>query len=257
MPAPSAIGSTKTLRRLSGLDHSTAMHLAATEYDRWAVLAGQIAPDEWQRPTDCAAWDVRQLVAHVVGMTEMWAGPLELLHQLRVAGRAGVDALTDLQVRERAAATPAELVARLRTAGPKAARWRHRLHRITSRRLLTPQQELPMDAGLEWWSFNYLIDTILTRDPWMHRVDLSRATGRPMTLTPEHDGAIVADVVAEWGQRHGRPYRLHLTGPAGGKWEGGAATADVALIESDALEFCRSISGRDPGTGLLRVSVPF
>ena len=38
---------------------------------------------------------------------------------------------------------------------------------------------------------------ILTRDTWMHRVDISRATGRDLVLTAEHDGRIVADVVDE------------------------------------------------------------
>jgi len=37
-----------------------------------------------------------------------------------------------------------------------------------------------------------------------------------MVLTPDHDARIVADVVAEWAGRHGRPFTLHLTGPAGG-----------------------------------------
>ncbi len=62
----------------------------------------------------------------------------------------------------------------------------------------------------------YLLDVILTRDPWMHRVDIARATGRDLVLTPEHDGRIVADVVAEWARRHGQPFTLTLTGPAGG-----------------------------------------
>ena len=62
------------------------------------------------------------------------------------------------------------------------------------------------------------LDTILTRDVWMHRVDLCHATGHPMTVTAAHDGVIVADVVAEWAGRHGEPYRLTLTGPAGGNY---------------------------------------
>ena len=57
---------------------------------------------------------------------------------------------------------------------------------------------------------------ILTRDAWMHRLDLARATGQDPTLTADHDGVIVADVVAEWARRHGQPYRLELPArPAG------------------------------------------
>jgi len=45
---------------------------------------------------------------------------------------------------------------------------------------------------------------ILTRDPWMHRLDLAPATDMPLHLTADHDGVIVADVVAEWADRHGK-----------------------------------------------------
>jgi hypothetical protein len=106
----------------------------------------------------------------------------------------------------------------------------------------------------ESWSIGYLVDTVLTRDTWMHRVDLADATGSSLDLTPEHDGAIVADVVREWAERHGRPYSLTLTGPAGGSWARGH---DGPTIEMDAIEFCRVVSGRGPAEGLLDIHVPF
>jgi uncharacterized protein (TIGR03083 family) len=248
------VGATKARRRRSALDHATAQRLAATEYGRWVDVAATITPEQWQQPTDCTGWDVRSMVAHVVGMTEMWASIRELVHQLRTVGDGGIDVLTGLQVSERADAGRDELVARLRTAGPRACRLRHRAFRLAGRQLLRPAQEMPMGAGVEWWSLGYLLDTILTRDPWMHRIDLARATGVPMTVTADHDGVIVADVVQEWATRHGRPFRLRLTGPAGGSWHEGAGGAEVEL---DALEFCRSISGRDPQPGLLSTSTPF
>ena len=96
--------------------------------------------------------------------------------------------------------------------------------------------------------------TILTRDPWMHRADVARATGREMVLTPEHDGRIVADAVAEWARRHGRPFRLTLTGPAGGEFVSGDGGEVLTL---DAIEFCRVLSGRVEGAGLLSQEVPF
>ena len=106
----------------------------------------------------------------------------------------------------------------------------------------------------ETWRMSYLLDVILTRDPWMHRVDISRATSRPLVLTPEHDGRIVADVAAEWARRHGRPFRLELTGPAGGTFVNGDGGEDIRL---DAVEFSRILSGRAAGTGLLTQEVPF
>lgn len=75
-----------------------------------------------------------------------------------------------------------------------------------------------------------------------------------MTLTADHDGVLVADVVAEWAGRHGRAYRLTLTGPAGGFWSQGA---DGESLDLDAVEFCRVVSGRGAADGLLSTHVPF
>ena len=56
--------------------------------------------------------------------------------------------------------------------------------------------------------------------------------------------------------RHGRPFELVLAGPAGGRFtSGGEAGGEV--IELDPTEFCRVVSGRSPGTGLLTTEVPF
>jgi uncharacterized protein (TIGR03083 family) len=107
----------------------------------------------------------------------------------------------------------------------------------------------------ETWRLGYLLDTILTRDTWMHRVDITRATGLELELTPAHDGRLVADVVAEWAHRHQQPFTLNLEGPAGGTFtHGGGGGEEITL---DAVEFCRTLSGRAAGTGLLTQEVPF
>jgi len=89
----------------------------------------------------------------------------------------------------------------------------------------------------------------------MHRIDVARATGRELVLTPDHDGRIVTDVVAEWARRHGRPFLLNLTGRAGGEFVSGDGSGEQITI--DATEFCRVLSGRAPGNGLLAHEVPF
>jgi hypothetical protein len=110
-------------------------------------------------------------------------------------------------------------------------------------------------AGMEeTWRMGYLLDVILTRDPWMHRVDIARATGREIELTLEHDGPIIADVVAEWARRHGKPFTLTLTGPVSGEYVSGERGEHIT---GDAVEFCRTLSGRAPGVGLLSQEVPF
>jgi hypothetical protein len=107
---------------------------------------------------------------------------------------------------------------------------------------------------METWRLGYLLEVIFTRDTWMHRVDIARATSHELVLTPEHDGRIVAGVVAEWARRHGQAFTLHLLGPAGGTYtmEGGGEEITI-----DAVEFCRTLSGRAAGAGLLAQEVPF
>ncbi len=100
----------------------------------------------------------------------------------------------------------------------------------------------------------YLLDVILTRDNWMHRVDIACAIDRDLVLTAEHDGRIVADAVAEWARRHNQPFTMELTGPAGGTFSAGSGGESINL---DAVEFCRILSGRTTGTGLLTEEVPF
>jgi uncharacterized protein (TIGR03083 family) len=241
------------------LDRATALRLARDEYDRMAETLAGLSPDDWSRPTDCPAWDIRQLGCHMVGMAAMATGPRETRRQQRLAqaevaahGTEPLDALTGLQVSERASWTPAEVVAGARKVGPRAARGRRFTPGFVRRRQLPAPQT--MNGRVEHWSIGYLLDTILTRDPWMHRMDIALATGREPVLTADHDGVIVTDVVAEWAGRHGAAYRLTLTGPAGGTWSSGDGGEEITL---DAVDFCRALSGRRDGDGLLGVQVPF
>jgi uncharacterized protein (TIGR03083 family) len=241
--------------RRSTLERAALMRLAATEYDRFGTLLGALDASDWTRPTECAGWDVRAMASHVLGMAQMAASIREGRRQQKAALKRGgmfIDALTALQVDERATLTPAQVTERFLEIGPRAARARRRTPAfIRRRRMPVPQT---VDGQLETWTLGYLIDTVLTRDPWMHRIDISRAVGRPLTLTAEHDGTLVGDVVTEWAARHRTPCRLDLSGPAGGSWTFGVGGA---TLELDAIEFCRMLSRRVPATGLLTSEVPF
>jgi uncharacterized protein (TIGR03083 family) len=252
---------TSTARRRSALDRPTAMRLAAEEYLRYAEQVRGLAPADWTAPTACPGWDVHAMTAHVLGMAEFAASVPERVRQGRAAGRAGglfVDALTALQVRKHVHRSPADLVARLSEVGPRAAAGRRRTP-WPVRQLPMPRQPVdPRGAAFETWTLGYLVDVILTRDTWMHRSDVAEATGRPMELTPGHDGVLVADVAAEWAARHRRPVVLTLTGPAGGSWLFNATQPGAAEpVEVDAVEFCRALSGRGRRPGLLATPVPF
>ncbi|MDF2969365.1 MAG: hypothetical protein K0Q93_3143 [Nocardioidaceae bacterium] len=235
-----------------------AARLAPVEYDRLLQDLRHVDAEDWRRPTDCPAWTVRDMAGHVVGMARMAATLRESLRQDRIARKAGgsyIDALTALQVREQADLDTASLLDRFADVGPRAAKARARTPRLLRRMPMG----VPQVVGdhLERWSNAYLLDVILTRDTWMHRMDIARATGHAPQLTADHDGRIVADVVDEWAERHRRPYRLELTGPAGGVF----ARDNAPALVIDAVDFCRVLSGRRPTTPveheLLETAVPF
>jgi uncharacterized protein (TIGR03083 family) len=243
----------------SPLTHHQAMQLQATELERTLDLLRSLDPVDWSAPTDCPAWDVRRMYLHVLGACEAGASMKENLHQMRAAkarqkteGEPLEANLSALQVQERLDLTADDLVDRLAAVAPVTVRKR------TSTPGLMRRVRIKIDGPVvEKWALGYLMDTIYLRDLWMHRVDACRATGREMVLSADHDGTIVADVVAEWARRHGQPFTLTLTGPAGGRFTAGPGTAAAPVLELDAVEFCRMLAGRSSGTGLLDTVVPF
>ena len=249
--------STVTMRlpRRSALDRRTAMRLARTEYGRFADALNSVGPAEWTLPTDCPGWDVRAMASHVLGMASLAASVREGGRQRKLALHGDgefIDELTALQVRERQQMSGADIAAQFAEEGRRAARGRRRTPWFIRRRPMPVAQDV--GGTPETWTIGFVNDVILTRDTWMHRVDLARATQRPFVSTADHDGVLVADVVAEWAGRHSADYDLTLTGAAGGTWSRGAGGE---VITMDAVDFCRSLSGRAPQPGLLCVPVPF
>jgi uncharacterized protein (TIGR03083 family) len=241
------------------LERPTTMRMAETEYARFLDMLRSLSVDDWAKPTNCRPWDVRAMAAHVLGMVELAASMREQGRQTKAArsiheqrGGLFIDALTGLQVDERADWTPQQIVDRFAARAPKAVKGRKRAPGFIRRRPVPMQQDV--GGQRESWTIGFMLDVILTRDPWMHRVDITDATSADLVLTAEHDGVLVADVVHEWAARHGQPYSLHLTGPAGGEWSHGAGGPELEL---DAVEFCRAVSGRVPADGLLATQVPF
>lgn len=242
---------------LAPLDHEQAMALQHEELQRIITLLESLEEREWSMPTECPAWDVRRLSLHLLGACESGASSTEMLRQMQRAFRRRrrdggplEAALSATQVEARESLTPAEVVAALRVVAPKCVHGRRRMP-SAMRNGVSMKVDGPV---VERWRLGYLVDTIYLRDLWLHRVDLCRATGRVFECTAEHDGVVVADVVREWSTRHGQPYRLLLTGPAGGEFASGIAGDTVEL---DAVEFCRMVGGRTTGEGLLATIVPF
>jgi uncharacterized protein (TIGR03083 family) len=240
---------------MAPLRHGEAMGLAGTELARMVAQLDGLSPQDWARPTVCELWDVHALASHVLGMAEAQASFRQFAHDYRAAAKRAsgkmIDAMTAAQVAERSSLAPAAIIERLTAVAPKAVRARRRAPALM-RWAVRMKQDPPFEA--ERWRFGYLVDTIFTRDTWLHRLDISRATGRDMELSVQHDGRLVADVVAEWARRHGHAFTLTLTGPAGGRWHVGAGGE---TFELDALDFCWTVGSRQAGSGLLAMVVPF
>jgi uncharacterized protein (TIGR03083 family) len=229
--------------------------IAEEEFRRFADLMASLSADEWTRPTECTEWDVRKLTLHVLGSGDAQASFPQFVHQLRrgvplnkeIDSHHWVDGMNELQIRERSHLSNDEVVAQLATVGPRAVKGRWGTP--------PPMRYLPIPFGppIGWTSLKYLLDVGFTRDVWAHRIDVCVATGREMHLTADHDGRLVADIVAEWASIHGQPFELVLEGPAGGKFSNGA---DGERVDIDAIEFIRILSGRLPGTGILSHPLP-
>jgi uncharacterized protein (TIGR03083 family) len=229
--------------------------LAEEEFRRFADLTASLSADDWTKPTDCTEWDVRKVALHMLGSGDAQASFPQFVHQLRrgvllnkeIDSHHWVDGMNELQIRERDQLSNDEVIAQLEAIGPKAVKGRWRTP--------PPMRYLPLKFGppFGWVPLKYLLDVGFTRDVWCHRIDLHAAIGRPMHLTADHDGRLVADIVAEWADLYGQPFELVLEGPAGGKFTQGV---DGERVEIDALDFIRTLSGRLPGTGVLSNPLP-
>jgi uncharacterized protein (TIGR03083 family) len=245
---------------LEPLTHNEAIHLQEQELECTLRMLRSLENEAWSTPTDCPAWDIRAMYQHVLGACEAGASMRENIHQLR-QGRAYRKqhggpleaALSEVQVSERSELNPAQVVERLAAIAPKTVRGRRR-----APGLLRNHAKMAVDGPVhETWKLGYLIDTIYLRDLWMHRVDSAHALHQPMELTAGHDGRIVANVVAEWAGRHGQPFLLELSGPSGGLYVSDPDAPGAEHDSLDAVEFCRTLAGRVPASGLLATVVPF
>ncbi|MBM7784624.1 maleylpyruvate isomerase family mycothiol-dependent enzyme [Tenggerimyces flavus] len=237
------------------LTKNEAMALASTEYDLFTTLLHSLSGADWQSPTVCTKWNVRQVALHVLGAAEGNASVREMVHQ-QLAGtklfkQRGYDHLVhgvnDIQVTERQDLTAAELITRWDRIVPKA---------LAGRRNFPPfLRGLKVDfvPPLGKRSMAYVMDLVYTRDVWMHRIDVSRALGREPVLTAEHDGRLIADMVLDWATTHGHAFDLELTGPAGGHFAQGD---NGQTLRIDAIEWIWINSGRGQGSGLLTYALP-
>lgn len=230
--------------RIPPVSRAEARRLAEAELGRLLALVEALGAEDWTQPTACTLWDVRQIVAHQAGAYASFASWREFWRQFGARPRPGQlreDLISSIQVADRAARTPAELIAELRAAGRRTIANRQRVPWPLRRARIPHPLVGHFDLG-------YLFDIIYTRDTWMHRLDICRATGRSMALTGEHDGRIVALVMRDLAHTvapklGGQAVAVELAGPAGGAWQIGPGTP-LSTIRMDTLDFNVLASGR-------------
>ncbi len=238
---------------IPALKHEEAPLLAQVELERFISLTESLQTEELELPTACTLWNVREIVAHQADHCHYGIGGFSgfvryvLAMDMRPYQKKGMnqlDSMNQVGIDQRADRTQAQLIAEMREYGPHAIQGRDKSSWI-------PRNLIWMPYPVAGWTpfIGYLFDVILTRDMWMHRLDICRATGREMILSEAHDGKIIALLMRDLG-RYLRP-RLgnksvvfDLMGTVGGRWQVGDNPNPDAIIHMDVLDFSILMSAR-------------
>ncbi len=194
-----------------GLRVGRAQHLRLIDEVR------DLTPEQWDTVTECPAWTVRDMVGHVASAARFPGNPLLFIvdaqiGRFRYRGRSSLDAANEVGIDRHRSLSTAELLELLRRrtmSGRDTPGW--------MRRRLTNDAALP-----SYTTIGSFVDTILTRDTWLHRHDIGRAVGREPVSDPS-DAEVVEQVIRDLGPRGPalRPPAPHRprrgsVGPGGG-----------------------------------------
>src|SRR5687767_2442979 len=227
--------------RAVGLTRIEANRLMSSQYDALLTTLRELPPEGWQAVTDCDPWTVKDIVAHLVGWAEALTSVSQFRRQLFEGRRRTkemgnlLNAVSQVQVDDRASMSPEQLVVRWEVVMPKFEKVR--------RGGGTIGKVLPYYEGslIGFTNVAYLANTIFTRDTFMHRIDISRATSTELHLG-RREQRLMEDVLVDWSRRTGAAARINLEGPAGGYYLVG--TGPIATIEGDAVEMASVLAGR-------------
>lgn len=194
---------------IAPVDKHEAAEIAAFELEQVLDLLEQLDGDDWTQPTECTEWDVRAMTAHLAGGCAGWANLKDFVRQLvfnpyMKEADVPVDAINRREVEDRADKTPRQLIDELRLVGPKAVRNRKRLPGLL-RRIRIPAKPMPGKMSMA-----YLADVVYSRDQWMHRMDLCRATGKAWVSNPAHDRRLMDLIVLDMAETMDGKYAVLL-----------------------------------------------
>ena len=218
-----------------------ANRLMSSQYEALLTALRELPPDAWHAVTDCDPWTVKDIVAHLVGWADALTSASQFRRQLFEGRRRTeemgnlLNAVNQVQVDDRASMTPEQLLERWAEVIPrfeKVRRWAGAVGKV-----------IPYYEGslIGFTNVAYLANIIYTRDTFMHRIDISRATSTELHLGPREQ-RLIEDVLVDWSRRTGAAARVNLEGPAGGSYLIG--TGQIATIEGGAIEMARVLAGR-------------
>lgn len=224
------------------IDKQEAFELATFELQQVLNLLDQLDGADWEQPTDCTEWNVQQMTAHLAGGCAGWATLRDFSRQTifnpyMSKVKVPVDAINRREVEDRAHKTPQQLIDELRRVGPKAIRNRKNLPGFL-RKIKIDAKPMPGKMSLA-----YLVDIIYTRDQWMHRMDLCRATGKDWVANPDHDQRLLDLIVRDMTQAHSLPIVIHVTGALKTSYRFGT-DEPKAELDIDLFTLNRRSSGR-------------
>jgi uncharacterized protein (TIGR03083 family) len=228
--------------------------IAALE-EEWGVLASLVAdlgPDDWDRPTACPGWSVKDNLSHIIGTEAMLLG--------RPTPDIDVSQLSHLR----------NDIARFNEAWVEHYRSRPADEVVAALDEVVAERRAALgaldQAGFDAESFTPAgPDTygrfmrIRVMDTWFHEQDIREAVGRPGHLTGLAPEMALGEVVAVLGYVVGKKaaapagsgVRFVLTGPL-------ATTADFAVTDRarqvDALDGEPTATVTGPGDRLLRIA---
>ncbi|MFB7447893.1 maleylpyruvate isomerase family mycothiol-dependent enzyme [Streptomyces sp. NPDC056194] len=195
-----------------------------------AELVQPLAEGEWNRPTPCVGWSVRDIVSHVIGMETEMLGDPRPIHSLPrdlYHVRSDFARYMEVQVDVRRHHTSPEMTSELEYILIRRARQLRNENRSPEHLIRAPlSAEQTLEMGYRDRAF----------DVWVHEQDLRAALGVPGNL--DSAGALVA-----------RDVLLEALPDVVAKDAGAPASSAVVLDVTGPVEFLRTIRVDAEGRG--------